>query len=273
VPTAETNGVKLHYELTGDGDLVFLLFNGSGLRLSMWGEVADRLADLGRVVRFDQRGVGGTLSEGPYSLVDVADDALGLLDRLGVTRVIVVGHAWGGRVAQVFVRDHPNRVRALVLCGTGGVLPPSFDPEAYKRLRAASLTGDRAGFEQAVVDMYCAADFATRTPERAKAVFDGMWESRFDGRGAREASAATPGDVYSGMATCPVQLIYGTEDKFGTPDNARDLQRRLVDSRLVFVEHAGHFVICEQPERVSAAIAAFVTELEGSRVQERRPGA
>lgn len=261
MPMADVNGVQLQYEVTGAGDTVFLVFNGSGLRLTFWGELAHRLAGLGCLVRFDQRGVGGTVSHGPYSLVDVAGDALALLDHLGIGRVIVVGHAWGGRVAQVFVRDHPHRVRALVLCGTGGALPPTFEPDAYKRLRAASESGDRVAFNAAIVELYCAADFVSQSPQRAQFVFDELWASRSDGRGAREAAEATPSETYSGTATCPVQLIYGSEDKFGTPENARYLQDKLVDSRLLFIEGAGHFVTAEQPGRVFEAIAVFVAGL------------
>jgi len=261
MPTAKLNGATIHYEVTGEGRPTFLMFNGAGLRLAAWGELGERLSTIGTVIRFDQRGVGDTTSEGPFSLATVAADALGVLDFLAVEKVIAVGHAWGGRVAQVFARDYPERLSALVLCGTGGVLPPTFDPVARERLRASSASGDRPAFEQAVVDLYCAKNFATRDPSAAQAVFDQMWEWRFDGKGATEASAATPGGSYAGAATCPVLLLYGPDDKFGTPDNAHDLHQRLPGSRLLFIEDAGHLVIREQSGRVFEEIAAFVAEV------------
>jgi 3-oxoadipate enol-lactonase len=261
MPTAELNGATIHYEVTGAGRPTFLMFNGAGLRLAAWGELGDRLSTIGTVIRFDQRGVGETVSEGPFSLATVAADALGLLDALEIGKVIAIGHAWGGRVAQVFARDYPERLSALVLCGTGGVLHPTFDPVARERLRTSSASGDRPAFEQAVVDLYCAKNFATRDPGAAHAVFDQMWEWRFDGKGATEASAATPSSSYAGAATCPVLLVYGSDDKFGTPDNARDLNQRLRGSRLIFIEDAGHLVIREQSGRVFEEIAAFVAEV------------
>lgn len=265
MPTAELNGVSLHYRTTGEGAPAFLLFNGAGLRLGVWGEVADRLTELGSVIRFDQRGVGGTRAEGPFSLQTVATDARGLLDFLHVSRAIAVGHAWGGRVAQVFARDYPDRVVALVVCGTGGQLPATFSPEWRDRLRKAASSGDRATFDEAIVALYCAKNFAARAPEAATSLFDEMWESRFDGRGAVEASAATPSPSYWGLAACPVQLIYGRQDKFGTPENGLDLHGRLANSRLAFIEDAGHLAIREQPDLVFQAIAAFVRQRGESR--------
>jgi 3-oxoadipate enol-lactonase len=70
------------------------------------------------VVRFDQRNAGATQADGSFSLLDIAADAAALLDYLKIERVIIAGHAWGGRVAQVFTRDYPHRVAGLVLCGT-----------------------------------------------------------------------------------------------------------------------------------------------------------
>ena len=264
MPRAEVNGATVHYTVTGAGYPAFLLFNGAGLRMASWGELADRLATLGTVVQFDQRGAGATSFEGRFSLATVAADAHALLDVLGVEQVVAIGHAWGGRVAQVLARDYPERLNGLVLCGTGGVKPPAFDPAARERLRVSAVRGDRRTFEQAVVDLYCAQDFPERDPNKARVVFEELWEWRFDGKGAAEASLATPSESYVGTARCPVLLLYGSEDKFGTRENAWELHRRLPTSRLVFIEDAGHLVIREQPVRVFEEISAFVAELETS---------
>jgi 3-oxoadipate enol-lactonase len=263
VAYASLNDVDLHYLDEGEGEPVFLLFNGAGLRLSFWGEVATELARHGRVVRFDQRAVGGTRFDGPYTLESVAADARALLDLLGVQRVVAVGHAWGGRVAQVFARDEPERLKGLVICGTGGIVPPKQGPQT-QQARAAAAAGDRSRWEEAIAELYCASSFVRRQPERARAVFDELWEGRADGRGAGAASQATPSETYAGKARGPVLLVYGREDKVGTEENALELHRRLPGSRLVFIEDAAHFVVREQPERVLQAIGEFVDGLPGS---------
>ena len=61
-----------------------------------------------------------------YTLETLAEDARALIDYLGVDKVIVAAHAFGGRVAQVFVRDFPERALGLILCGTGGQFPPNI---------------------------------------------------------------------------------------------------------------------------------------------------
>ena len=79
-------------------------------------------------MRLDQRNAGATRASGSFSLLDVAADAAALLDHLKIERAIVAGHAWGGRVAQVFARDYPHRVTGLVICGTGGQFPATVPP-------------------------------------------------------------------------------------------------------------------------------------------------
>jgi pimeloyl-ACP methyl ester carboxylesterase len=261
VAYASLNHVDLHYLDEGEGEPVLLLFNGAGLRLSFWGELATEFARRGRVVRFDQRAVGGTRFDGPYTLESVAADARALLDLLGVERVVAVGHAWGGRVAQVLARDEPERLQGLVICGTGGIIPPKHAPQTQQQARAAAAAGDRSRWEEAIAELYCSSSFVRRQPERARAVFDELWEGRADGRGAADASRATPSESYAGKARCPVLLVYGREDRVGTEENALELHRRLPGSRLVFIEDAAHFVIREQPERVLQAIGEFVDGL------------
>jgi pimeloyl-ACP methyl ester carboxylesterase len=213
------------------------------------------------VIRFDQRAVGGTPFEGSYTLESVAADARELLDLLGVERVIAVGHAWGGRVAQVFARDFSERLQGLVICGTGAILPPKHAPETQRQVRAAAAAGDRARWEEAIAELYCSSGFVRQQPERARTVFDELWEGRTDGRGAAEVGRATPSEAYAGKVRCPVLLIYGREDKAGTEENALELHRRIPGSRLVFVEDAAHLVIREQPERVLQVIEEFVSGL------------
>ena len=70
-----------------------------------------------------------------------------MLQALDVERAVVAGHAWGGRVAQVFARDYPHRLRGLVVCGTGGQLPPDIDPAWPREMGAARKASDRAAWD------------------------------------------------------------------------------------------------------------------------------
>ena len=255
VAEVSLNGVNTHYRRDGTGSRTFLLFNGAGCNTETWGELAEWLSELGEVVRFDARGAGKTDLPGElYTLETLAEDALALMDHLQIGQAILIGHAFGGRVAQVFTRDHPERVSALALCGTGGFYPPKLDPPPVG-----------ATPEEVWLGRFCGSRFRDEQPERAQRLLDEMLALR-PPQGATEmrgkAIEATPAATYWGKTpdSVPVLLLYGTEDRFGHTDNARDLAERLKNSRLVFIEGAGHFAIREKPERTLAEITGFVKE-------------
>lgn len=261
MPFATLNGTRLHYRVDGVGERAFLLFNGLGATIRTWSELAEGMARLGRVIRFDLRGAGETgMPSEPFTLETLAADGLALIDLLGIDKPIVVGHAFGGRVAQVFARDHPGRTAALIICGTGGQFPPL---PSRARHDATDRSLDRTAWEAAWLADFCAAEFRERQPVRAQNLLAEMWEERqrpSQARLQRAAAAATPSPSYWGMARAPALLLYGSEDRQGSEENARDLAARLPGARLVFIEQAAHMAIREQPERLLVEISKFVEE-------------
>ncbi len=255
MPGATLNGTEIHYQQEGRGPRTFLLLNGAGCGLGTWGETATHLAGMGRVIRFDCRDVGESAeATEPYTLETLASDAHALLDHLGVDRPVIIGHAFGGRIAQLFARDYPEGASAVILCGTGGQFPPDL-PRAGRE-----MTGKDRFFA-----FYCGSEFQSRHPERAQRLLADMrGQKTHPGADLRRGQAiqATPSDTYWGKipALIPVLLLYGTEDRFGTPDNARDLNQRLENAHLVFFDGAGHFAIREEPEGVLKEIGQFVDE-------------
>lgn len=135
----QANGLTLGYDRFGDaGDEAVLLISGLGVQRLRWADsFCERLAAQGfHVIRFDNRDAGesthlcgapvpdfaalvaalnaGRMPEVPYTLHDMANDAVGLLDGLGVSRAHVVGRSMGGMVAQLLASTHERRVRSLV---------------------------------------------------------------------------------------------------------------------------------------------------------------
>jgi pimeloyl-ACP methyl ester carboxylesterase len=95
-----------------------------------------------------------------------------------------------------------------------------------------------------------------RKPDVFQQIADVIWDSR-PNRRARWDSQASPSVSYWGTARVPTLLVYGEEDKNGTPKNARDLHERITGSRLELLPNAGHFVIREQEDEVLALLAEF----------------
>jgi pimeloyl-ACP methyl ester carboxylesterase len=157
MPSVMSNGIRLEYADSGRAtDPVILLIMGLGTQLVAWPDsLCDGLVDCGfRVVRFDNRDVGlstkiggddqadvtamlgrafsGKPFEAPYKLQDMAADALGLLDALGIESAHIVGISMGGMIAQYMAAEHPNRTRSLTLIMTSSGNPqlPFGKPEA-----------------------------------------------------------------------------------------------------------------------------------------------
>jgi len=253
------SSVTLNYRVDGEGETDLVLINGATLPLEFWGPTAARLAEQARVIRFDQRNAGQTKFEGTFTLNDVAADIAALMYHVGSEQAVVVGHAWGGRAAQVFARDYPHRLTKLVLCGTGGQFPPADTKGVDEEVRRARKAEDRKAWEAAFEQRWMGTGFAARFPDRFQAICDLMWDAR-PNRDARWDARVSPSPSYWGMTTKPVLLLYGDEDKNGTPENARDLQARLDRAERVTLEQAGHFVVREKEEEVAAAITGFMRD-------------
>jgi pimeloyl-ACP methyl ester carboxylesterase len=157
MPQVQANGLTIEYDVTGpeSGEPVLLIM-GLGAQMTRWPQgFVDKLAARGvRVIRFDNRDVGLTskmegagspdfpailkaLGEGapppvPYTLSDMAADAVGLLDALGIDRAHIVGASLGGMVAQLVAADHPERTLSLtsIMSSTGNRALPPASPEA-----------------------------------------------------------------------------------------------------------------------------------------------
>jgi pimeloyl-ACP methyl ester carboxylesterase len=170
------NGISLEYEEFGRSDSTpLLLVMGLGAQMVMWDDqFCERLAGRGfRLIRFDNRDVGlstkfhdrcpdpapllADLSQGktiapPYTLDDMADDAAGLLQALGVSSAHVVGASMGGMIAQLLAIRHPNRVLTLtsIMSTTGDPALPQGNPDVLVLLARPMPTERKAAIEQAM---------------------------------------------------------------------------------------------------------------------------
>jgi pimeloyl-ACP methyl ester carboxylesterase len=180
MPNARANGIDIEYEVFGKRtDRPLLLIMGLGAQMILWDEeFCAQLAARGhRVIRFDNRDVGRSTQfdqcgvpdvmavmgrvmmrlpvEAPYTLRDMAADAVGLLDALDIDSAHVVGASMGGMIAQAVAIDHPSRTRTLtsIMSSTGNADLPPARPEAM----AALLTPpplDRAGSIERAVQVF-----------------------------------------------------------------------------------------------------------------------
>ena len=118
------NGIDIAYRFDEPSEAItgppcVMLCNGIMSNFSMWDQQIPALTDRYRVLRFDNRGHGGTqLTPPPYSMETLAADACNLLDALGINRVHFVGASLGGMVGQLFAIKYPDRLQSLAFLGT-----------------------------------------------------------------------------------------------------------------------------------------------------------
>ncbi len=169
MPQIKTNGVTLEYEVSGPANgIPFLMIQGFGTQMTGWPtEYRDALAAAGMcVIRFDNRDVGlsqkwdgiipdmkdihaalagGRKPDVPYVLADMAADAAGLLDALGIDSAHISGASMGGMIAQLVALDHPEKTRSLIsiFSTTSDPSLPRSTPEATEALMTRPPSGER----------------------------------------------------------------------------------------------------------------------------------
>lgn len=268
--------VRVHVTEVGRGDPVILVHGGNSVAAS-WLPLVERLADRFHLVLPDRPGCGMT---GPFDYrgVDLrrhgAAFIAGLMDGLGLDRAALAGNSMGGYFALAFAIAHPERVSRLVLLGEpagSSERAPLFHRLVGTRglntvLYATALrpprdaAGLRRGWGRAALvvdadrvpeDLAECLAAGTRLPGATRS-WTTMVERVFvpPGRGlfARELRATRALGPELGAITCPVVLLWGSQDPLGAPAVGRELAERMPDARLIKVPDAGHLPWIDQPD-------------------------
>jgi aminoacrylate hydrolase len=138
LPHATREGCRLHYETAGAGTPVLLVAGLGGVG-SYWGEQWDAFAACHRVIRFDQRGTGGSDRVAVRSVEEMAADAVAVLDAAGVERVHFLGHSTGGAIGMALALERPERLLSLTIYAS------TARADAYRRKLFALRRAIHAG--------------------------------------------------------------------------------------------------------------------------------
>ncbi|MGE5282826.1 MAG: alpha/beta fold hydrolase [Chloroflexota bacterium] len=265
---APSNGIEIAYQEVGDPDAApLLMVMGLGTQMLGWDEeLCEVLAGRGfRVVRFDNRDIGhstmldaaglpsradlflGRPESAAYLLSDMADDAIGLMDHLGIESAHVVGASMGGMIGQTLAIEHPERVRSLVsimsTTGSRRVGTPTF--KAFGLMLAKAPRSREAYVERVLKTFRVVGSPAYPTDEARLSELAGrMFDRSHNPRGIlRQMHAVTA----SGNRTAalrklrlPVAVIHGTRDPLIRPSGGRATARAIPGARLRIVEGMGH---------------------------------
>ena len=257
-------GTVLYYEAMGAGEPVILL-HGGAIDHRMWDEQFETLAKEFRVVRYDARGHGLSLS--PFGEYRHYEDLAALMTGLGFERAHLVGLSMGCRLAVDLAIDHPERVKSLVLCSPG-VSGTSFDsPESKAYLERIRAAFGRADFTQAAEEFVIAwCDGPHRSPEETppavRSRIQAMARAKLrPGRDQGQGFELDPPAMERfGEVRAPTLAILGELDM---PDIHRIVERigaEVPGARVERIGGAAHMVNLEYPEEVNELVLGFLRE-------------
>jgi pimeloyl-ACP methyl ester carboxylesterase len=245
---------ELHYERAGSGEPLLLIQGMSGTHVA-WGDpFLEPLRESFDVIAFDNRGIGlSAPTEAPFTIVEMAEDAAGLLDGLGVESAHVVGISMGGMIAQELALAGSERLRSLTLGCTycGGPGSQLMPQESVEKLAAGMMSGDRDKAIRASWEVNLSPAF--RAEESRYAAFHEMATSVPAAKRTIELQAqAIFGHDTSGRLgeiSTPTLIVHGTEDGVLPYPNGRQIASLMPAARLETLEGVGHMFWWEQPER------------------------
>jgi 3-oxoadipate enol-lactonase len=241
----------LWYDETGEGPPLVLLHLGV-VDARIWEPVLPLLAERHRVIRYDQRGFGRSpRPDGPYSLVD---DLVAVLDAAGVEKASLVGASRGGNIALATTVEHPERVAALILVGSGlsgAQLDVGWTPEQIARWEQAEADDDWSAM--ADLDMEVWAPMGADTELRAMFVENAVWSNSED-----PATDEPVAERVSGI-TAPTLVITGGRDVRGINEIGDRLARDIPDARAAVIEEADHMIPWRAPEELSHLMLDFLS--------------
>jgi len=241
----------LQVTIRGRGDpIIFIPSRGRGVE--DFDDLSKRLVQAGyRAILPEPRGIGG--STGPLEGItyhDLASDVAAIIESVVAGPATVIGHAFGNRVARTLASDHPGLVKQLILLSAGGMVPRS--PE-IERVTTRFWETDLARQDRLMA--LRRAFFASGNDARA-------WEEGWyfsTARAQRAADARTPVKEWWAGGSASILVLQGTEDVAAVPENAKKLAAEFPERvTVVEIPRAGHAMLPEQPDRIAAAILAYL---------------
>jgi len=256
--------VTLHYRLDGppEGPVV-MLCNSLSSNLTMWDAQLPALCDAGfRVLRYDARGHGASsVARGETHIADLAQDALALLDHLGLPRVHFCGLSLGGMTGQWLGTHHADRLISLALCATAAYMGPA---DLWNQRIAAVASGGMAAVAEATIARWFTPLSRERLAAEVARVRDGILRTPVAGYSACCAAIRDMDQRESIRAIrLPTAVLVGAEDP-STPVAAAELiHARVEGSTLTVIPATQHFFNVEDPASFNAALLGFLQRAAG----------
>ena len=260
VSKIKANNININYRLDGpeDGPVV-LLSNSLMSNYTMWDDQMEALTTKFRVLRYDQRGHGGTeTTKGPYTIELLANDAYALTKVLGIGPIHFVGLSMGGFTGQMMAIKYPEKILSLTLSDTACVMPPeSLWNERIELARKEGLEALMPG----TLDRWFTQSFHQTEKEKLEKVRSMILGTDTEGyigcaEGIRDMFLC---DNLSKIAV-PTLILVGEEDPACPVSAAKTLHEGIAGSNLVIIPQSAHLPNIEQTIIFNETLMSFLKE-------------
>jgi 3-oxoadipate enol-lactonase len=257
----KANGISINYQIDGPEHAPWLVFSNSlATSLSMWDEQAAALKDRFRVLRYDQRGHGGTdAPAGRYAFDTLLDDALALMDALGIAKANFSGLSMGGATALGLAERRSDRFERIIVADSPCQSTPQSAQQWEERIAVAQKQGIEALVEPTVARWFPPETVASNPPylDKIRAMIRATPVNGFVGC----AAALAAHDYASAVASvkCPTLFIVGEKDG-ATPAAMAKLHDKIPGSRFATLPGAGHISNMDRASEFNRALRDFLTK-------------
>jgi len=260
MPYADVNGIKIYYEIHGDGYPVVLI-GGLGSQTESWATQVPIYSKNYKVIVFDNRGAGRSgMPDPPYSTEQMADDTAGLMEQLSIEHAHIVGKSMGGMIAQWLAIKYPERVQRLVM----GCTSASRDEVGNEILgigrEIASKIGLRAVWLMALHLGYT-REYIEENIGSLKKASAMVRESPRALEGYIGQSLACEGHNTTGLLPqigASSLVMLGESDLITSPERSRELSRLIPKAELCVFSGVGHGFWRERQQEVDSLVLHFL---------------
>ena len=291
MPKAHVNNIEIEYDTFGDSSSKpLLLVMGLGGQMIAWlDELCEYVANQGFfVIRFDNRDVGlstkfeekgipnlselipaflrGEKADPPYTLEDMADDAIGVLDDLNIDKAHICGASMGGMIAQIIAFRHPTRVLSLasIMSTTGNPDLPQATPEFLQEIFSPPPTDREAYIKESVRRGHLTYGTFPYNEEQERILSAAEFDRCFYPQGIMRqfAAVAANGNRKTKLTSIsvPTLVVHGREDPLVPVEGGIDTAEAIPGAELLIVDGMGHSVPIEVAPQIIGALLANIAK-------------
>ena len=253
---ADRINIKISGQVNGPP---LILHHALGVNLEMWQPQLSALEPHFRVIRMDMRGHGKSLpTDAPYSLEDLADDVITVLDHLNIEKADYLGISIGGMIGSALALQHPTRINRLILSNTTSQIMKEMHPMWDARIQSVREGGMDTQIDITLMRWFT-PEYQSKNPETLKWVAAMVCETSPEGFiGCCEAIKGLDFLKRLPEIDTPCLVITGAKDLGTPPEKSYDIQAAIKGAQLEIIDEVAHLSNVQAPEKFNTLITSFL---------------